>query len=125
MADRFLITHGIASISDQIETVSMAFGRRYARMTDAVWIISRGVIFDDLMDGMLAELPVETDSTTGPVGLTTRADTPPSLAAIMLMQTIREAAKKREGGATPAGARGKARDPETAAPEPVARRRRR
>ena len=123
MADRFLITHGIASIPDQIETVSMAFGRRYTRMNDAVWIISRGVIVDDLADGMLAELPVETESTIGPVGLTTRADTPPSLAAIMLMQTIREAAKKRE--VTPAGARGKARDPETAAPEPAARRRRR
>jgi LysR family transcriptional regulator, pca operon transcriptional activator len=123
MADRFLITHGIASIPDQIETVSMAFGRRYTRMNDAVWIISRGVIFDDLADGVLAELPVETDSTTGPVGLTTRADMPPSLAAIMLMQTIREAAKKRE--VTPADARGKARDLETAAPEPAARRRRR
>jgi LysR family pca operon transcriptional activator len=60
MADRFLITHGIASIPDQIETVSMAFGRRYTRMTDAVWIISRGVIFDDLADGVLAELPVMT-----------------------------------------------------------------
>ena len=45
---------------------------------------------------MLAELPVETDATTGPVGLTTRADTPPSLPSVMLMQTIREAAKKRE-----------------------------
>jgi LysR family pca operon transcriptional activator len=102
----------------------MAFGRRYTRMNDAVWIISRGVIFDDLADGVLAELPVETEATTGPVGLTTRADTPPSLAAILLMQTIREAAKKREG-VTTAGARGRAPVPETAAPEPAARRRRR
>ena len=124
MADRFLITHGIASIPDQIETVSMAFGRRYTRMTDSVWIISRGVIFDDLADGVLAELPVETEATTGPVGLTTRADTPPSLPAIMLMQTIREAAKTREG-LTPAGAQGTARGLETAAPRPAARRRRR
>jgi LysR family pca operon transcriptional activator len=124
MADRFLIIHGIASIPDQIETVSMAFGRRYTRMTDAVWIISRGVILDDLADGVLAELPVETEATTGPVGLTTRADTPPSLPAIMLMQTIREAATKREG-LTPANARGTARGPETAAPEAAARRRRR
>jgi LysR family pca operon transcriptional activator len=124
MADRFLITHGIASIPDQIETVSMAFGRRYTRMSDAVWIISRGVILDDVADGVLAELPVETEATTGPVGLTTRADTPPSLAAIMLMQTIREAAKTRES-LTPAGARGTARDLETAAPKAAARRRRR
>ncbi len=47
----------------------------------------------------------------------------PAWPSIMLMQTIREAAKKRE--VTPAGARGTARDPETAAPEPAARRRRR
>ena len=44
----------------------MAFGRRYTRMTDAVWIISRGVIVDDLADGVLAELPVATEATTGP-----------------------------------------------------------
>ena len=95
LVDRFFVAHGIASIADQIETVSMAFGRRYTRMTDAVWIISRGVIADDLADGVLAELPVQTAEMTGPVGLTTRADTPPSLSSVMLMQTIREAAGKR------------------------------
>jgi LysR family pca operon transcriptional activator len=95
LVDRFFVAHGIASIPDQIETVSMAFGRRYTRMTDAVWIISRGVIADDLADGVLAELPVQTAETTGPVGLTTRADMPPSLSSVMLMQTIREAAGKR------------------------------
>lgn len=98
MVDRFLISHGLATMPDQIETVSMAFGRRYTRMTDAVWIISRGVILDDLADGVLAELPVETEATTGPVGLTTRADTPPSLPSVMLMQTIRESAGRRESG---------------------------
>jgi LysR family pca operon transcriptional activator len=95
LVDRFFVAHGTATIPDQIETVSMAFGRRYTRMTDAVWIISRGVIADDLADGVLVELPVESGETTGPVGLTTRADSPPSLPAVMLMQTIREAARKR------------------------------
>jgi LysR family transcriptional regulator, pca operon transcriptional activator len=93
MVDRFLIANGIATVPDQIETVSMAFGRRYIRMTDAVWIISRGVVADDIDDGVLAELPVATQGITGPVGLTTRADIPPSLPAVMLMQTIREAAR--------------------------------
>ena len=96
MVDRFLIAHGIASLPDQIETVSMAFGRRYTRMTDAVWLISRGVVAEDLEEGVLAELPVATDATTGPVGLTTRADIPPSLPAVMLMQTIREAARQKD-----------------------------
>lgn len=93
MVDRFLIANGIATVPDQIETVSMAFGRRYVRMTDAVWIISRGVVADDIDDGVLAELPVATQGMTGPVGLTTRADIPASLPAVMLMQTIREAAR--------------------------------
>ncbi len=123
LVDRFLITHGIASLSDQIETVSMAFGRRYTRMTDAVWIISRGVVLDDLADGVLAQLPVETDSTNGPVGLTTRSDTPPSLPSVMLMHTIREAAA-RQGRVTSAGARDQAPDRETAAPARAARHRR-
>lgn len=96
LVDRFLIANGIGSPPDQIETVSMAFGRRYTRMSDAVWLISRGVIAEDLADGVLAELPVATEGTTGPVGLTTRADIPPSLPAVMLMQTIREAARHRE-----------------------------
>lgn len=96
LVDRFLIAHGIASLPDQIETVSMAFGRRYTRMTDAVWLISRGVVAEDLEEGVLAELPIATDATTGPVGLTTRADIPPSLPAVMLMQTIREAARQKD-----------------------------
>lgn len=96
LVDRFLIANGIASLPDQIETVSMAFGRRYTRMTDAVWIISHGVIAEDLKEQVLAELPVKTDATTGPVGLTTRADIPPSLPAVMLMQTIRTAARQLE-----------------------------
>lgn len=122
LVDRFLIMHGIATIPDQIETVAMAFGRRYVRMTDAIWIISRGVVADDIDDGLLVELPVATEATTGPVGLTTRADTPPSLPAVMLMQTIREAAKRRDDGTyeaaavTSAGARARAPRRGTAAP---------
>jgi LysR family pca operon transcriptional activator len=124
LVDRFLITNGIASLPDQIETVSMAFGRRYTRTSDAVWIISRGVILEDLAEGVLAELPVDTETTTGPVGLTTRADIPPSLPAVMLMQTIREAAADRERIMS-AGARDRAQVPETAEPARAARHRRR
>jgi len=124
IVERFLIANGIATIPDQIETVSMAFGRRYTRMTDAVWIISRGVVAEDIADGVLAELPVATQSTTGPVGLTTRADMPPSLPAIMLMQTIREAAAKQERF-TSTGARDRAPGRETAAPARAAQHRRR
>lgn len=88
--ERFLIASGIGTPPDQIETVSMAFGRSYTRTTDAVWIISRGVAADSIRDGVLTELPVDTSETLGPVGLTTRVDSPPGLEAQMLMQAVRE-----------------------------------
>lgn len=77
----------------QIETVSTAFGRSYTRCTDAIWIISEGVVTDDVASGYLMRLPLDTRETLGPVGLTTRTDTQLPLAAELLMQIIREQIK--------------------------------
>jgi LysR family pca operon transcriptional activator len=90
--EQFLITHGIASIPTQIETVSDAFGRAFVRSSDAIWIISAGVVAADIEDGLLEVLPIDTGETRGPVGLTVRADTVTSTPMSILMQTIREAA---------------------------------
>ena len=90
--ERFLITNGIASLPNQIETVSDAFGRAFVRASDAIWIISAGVVASDVDDGTIAILPIDTSETKGPVGLTMRADAAPSAALSILMQTIREAA---------------------------------
>ncbi|MEK1866829.1 MAG: pca operon transcription factor PcaQ [Ensifer adhaerens] len=90
--ERFLITNGIASLPNQIETVSDAFGRAFVRASDAIWIISAGVVAADVDDGTIAILPIDTSETKGPVGLTMRADAVPPLALSLLMQTIREAA---------------------------------
>lgn len=97
VVERLLIANGIGSLPDRVETVSPAFGRKYTRMSDAVWAISTGVVTDDIADGVLVELPVDTGETTGPVGLTMRADTPPSLATQMLMQAIRHTATALSG----------------------------
>jgi LysR family pca operon transcriptional activator len=90
--EQFLIANGIANLPTQIETVSDAFGRAFVRASDAIWIISAGVVADDVQDGMLATLPIDTHETRGPVGLTIRADTTPSTPLSILMQTIRQAA---------------------------------
>lgn len=92
VVEQFLIAHGVPALPVQIETVSDAFGRAYLRRSDAVWIISQGVVAGDIADGVLAALPLETDDTRGPVGLTMRADTLPSMPMNLLMQAIREAA---------------------------------
>lgn len=90
--ERLLRAHGVMNLRHDIETVSDAFGRNFVRRSDAVWIISRGVVAEDIADGLLSLLPVDTAETLGPVGLTTRTDTVPSSAAQMLMQTIRTVA---------------------------------
>jgi LysR family pca operon transcriptional activator len=92
IVEQFMIAHGIPAPPVQIETVSDAFGRAYLRMSDAVWIISEGVVAGDIADGVLAALPLETVETRGPVGLTMRADTSPSLPLSLLMQAIRTVA---------------------------------
>lgn len=90
--DRLLTAHGVGEISDAIETVSNAFGRRYVRMTDAVWIISEGVVADDVAEGQLALLPVDSNETLGPVGLTMRSGETVGYLTQMLVAAIREVA---------------------------------
>ena len=90
--ESFLIANGIAGLANQIETVSDAFGRAFVRESDAIWIISEGVVAADIAEGKLAALPIDTRETKGPVGLTMRTDAVPSMPLAILMQTIREVA---------------------------------
>jgi LysR family pca operon transcriptional activator len=90
--NRMLVAHGIGALRDEVETVSDAFGRAYVRQSDAIWIISQGVVDDDVTRRQLALLPVDTDETLGPVGFTTRAGTVPSREAAALMQAARDVA---------------------------------
>jgi LysR family pca operon transcriptional activator len=92
--EQFLITHGIANLPTQVETVSDAFGRAFVRASDAIWIISAGVVAADVEDGILATLPIDTNETRGPVGLTIRADAVLSTPLSILIQTIRQAASE-------------------------------
>lgn len=100
--ERFLIANGVGALPDRIETVSNAFGRVFVRETDAVWIISHGVVAREIADGSLAELPLDTEDTLGSVGLTTRAGEPASPAIQMFVEAVREAAagipERRSGG---------------------------
>jgi LysR family transcriptional regulator, pca operon transcriptional activator len=92
--EQFLIANGVGALPTQVETVSDAFGRAFVRQSDAIWIISSGVVAGDIEAGMLAALPIDTSETKGPVGLTLRTDAPPSLPLSILIQTIRQAARE-------------------------------
>lgn len=91
--DRFLLSQGVSNIQDRIDTISDSFGKEFIRHSDAVWIISRGVIAREISDGELAELPVDSKETLGAVGLTTRADSHPSMALKRFMNAVEETAK--------------------------------
>ena len=73
--DRLFIEHGISELPQVIETVSDAFGHAFVRRHSAIWIISRGVVAPEIDKGEFVALPIDTESTLGSVGLSTRAQT--------------------------------------------------
>lgn len=93
--DRFLIARGIGLIGRHIETVSSEFSRSLVRSSDAVWIISFGVVALDLAAGVLAELPFDMEETGGSVGMSTRADETVSALTLSFMSAIRSVAALR------------------------------
>ncbi len=101
--DRLLVSQGVAALPDVIESVSPDFGRRYARSSDAVWIISYGVVADDLAEGTLVRLPVNAPESRGPVGLTLRAEMPAEVSLQILMKAIREVSAEQDSADAPPG----------------------
>ncbi|MEX3009795.1 pca operon transcription factor PcaQ [Hoeflea sp. TYP-13] len=88
--DRLFIEQGITEPEQVIETVSDAFGRTFVEHYQAIWIISRGVVSAEIDSGKFVTLPVDTDSTMGSVGLSTRANTALTPAASYFADIIRK-----------------------------------
>lgn len=91
---RYLTSHGLGAFTAEIETISDNFARTYVRISDAVWIISEGVVAEELAHGFLAKLPADMSATRGPVGLTTRTDIQPALSAQLFAQSVRAVAAR-------------------------------
>jgi LysR family pca operon transcriptional activator len=86
----FLNDHGIPDLPGNIETISDSFGRACVRSSQAVWIISEGVVGAELASGEFRKLPVDTSDTLGAVGLTMKKDVEPSSAAEIFALMIRQ-----------------------------------
>ena len=93
--DALLLAAGVGRFALKIETVSNSLGRSYALMSDAIWIISRGVVASDLAAGQLVRLPVDVSATLGPVGITTRSGAELSLPVQAMLEAVRQAAGDR------------------------------
>lgn len=96
--DRFLVTNGIAELTNIVETVSDSFGRAYIQRYDAIWLISNGVVASEIAAGRMARLEVDMSETRGAVGLTTRANEAPNLSLSIMMTTIRDRVKQSGRG---------------------------
>lgn len=79
---RMLIAQGVPLFRNRIETASPTFGRSFAMSDpDTVWIISAGVVANDIAQGHLVALPLDMVATRGAVGIMSRAEEVPSVAA--------------------------------------------
>lgn len=78
---RLLIAQGVPLFRNRIETASPDFGRAVTvAAPNTVWIISKGVVADDIAKGRLVRLKIDMASTQGAVGIMSRAEEVPSVA---------------------------------------------
>lgn len=78
---RMLIAQGVPLFHNRIETASPAFGRAVtAADPDTVWVISKGVVAEDIAQGRLVPLKLDMTQTLGAVGIMSRAEEVPSVA---------------------------------------------
>lgn len=97
IVERVLVEQGLARPVREIETVSDSFGRAFVREKQAIWIISRGVVAAELQTGQFVELPIDTASTLGSVGLVTRGGDDPHEGAAAFADTLRRVTTERFG----------------------------
>ncbi|KPD14122.1 pca operon transcription factor PcaQ [Phaeobacter sp. 11ANDIMAR09] len=74
LVEQMFLEQGLVMPQAPIETVSATFGRRFVLDHGAIWFISQGVVRADLAAGIVHELPLDTTSTLGPVGLCIRSE---------------------------------------------------
>jgi LysR family pca operon transcriptional activator len=96
-ANRFFMTLGGGLPRHTIDTIDLSFGRSYVLQSDAVWCIPLGAIENDLQQGTVVRLPIDTRGTEGPVGVTLRVEHTPSEALLQVLVEIRISAAARMG----------------------------
>jgi LysR family pca operon transcriptional activator len=92
---RLLIAQGVPLFENRIETASPAFGRAVTVADpNTVWIISKGVVQEDLAQGRLVALKIDMAQTLGAVGIMSRSEEVPSVAARRFSKLLNELCSK-------------------------------
>ena len=88
---RLLIAQGVPLFRNRIETASPDFGRAVTIADlNTVWIISKGVVLDDVAKGRLVPLQIDMSATQGAVGIMSRAEEVPSVATRTFAKLLNE-----------------------------------
>lgn len=96
--DDYLASIGLSGVEAAVETSTLALGRGLLLASDAIWIISQGVVEAEIASGLFRILPLGATYLSGAVGLTTHrnAELPPG--AVALAGLLRRAGAARSGG---------------------------
>ena len=70
--DDYLVSLGLAGLRPAFETVALPLARGLILESDALWLISRGVVAADLERGDLVLVPTDAQYLSGAVNLTRR-----------------------------------------------------
>ncbi len=92
--DQFLVARGFPGFRYLVESMSFEFSRDLMHVSDAVVFNPRGAMRLELETGRAIALDLGIEDLTGPVGLTTRADSEPTEAARLLMDMVRDEAHR-------------------------------
>jgi DNA-binding transcriptional LysR family regulator len=86
-------------VGQRIESISDSLAHSLLRQSDAIWFGPLGVVADDIGNGLLARLPVATETTSAAVGLSTLTDAAPGAAVRFFIGAIRAAAQELQAQA--------------------------
>ena len=98
--ESFLSARGLVLPTNALQTLDVAVARALVAVSDAVWITPLGAARDELAEGRLVRLRIDTTGTEEPVGLLLRSDAEPSALRSAMAALLREGA--RQQGALPA-----------------------
>ena len=71
------------------ETVALPVGRKIVQSSDMLWFISRGVIADELSDGVLVAVDLSSPLLSGPVGISVASAAPLSVERSVLTDCLK------------------------------------
>lgn len=92
--DDVLKSHGLESPEHAVETSSLSTVRGLLLESDRIALLSEHQIYYDKKYGVLSALPIEREETYRPIGVTMRAQTQPSPAAQLFLNSLREVAEE-------------------------------